>query len=64
MATLEVYYNDVPCARLSETGDGRLQFRYLGSWREAGHPAVSLALPLTKTVLEHAAVAPFVAAFR
>jgi HipA-like protein len=63
MTTLNVYFYNTHCARLSEGAGGALQFRYLESWLEAGQFPVSLRLPIEDVVYEHAQVAPFVAAF-
>ena len=63
MTTLNVYFHNTHCARLTEGAGGALQFQYLDSWLESGRPPVSLRLPVEDVVYEHAEVAPFVAAF-
>jgi serine/threonine-protein kinase HipA len=61
VSTLEVYFRDHHCARLTESTDGSLQFQYLDSWLEHGRVPVSLTLPLDSAVYSHEHTAPFVA---
>jgi len=61
MSTLEVYFRDSHCARLTQKANGDLQFQYLDDWLEHGRVPVSLTLPLNKAIYDHAATAPFVA---
>jgi len=63
MGTLNMYFRDVPCARLTEGPGGALQLQYLESWiQENGFP-VSTRLPVSQDTYEHEQVAPFVATF-
>ncbi len=62
MTTLNVYFNNTHCARLTESANGSLEFQYLESWLAAGRSPVSLRLPVEEVVYEHVQVAPFVAA--
>jgi len=61
MSTLEIYFRNTHCARLTENTDGTLQFQYLESWLEHGRVPVSLTLPLDQVIYAHEQVAPFVA---
>lgn len=61
MSTLDVYFRETHCARLTENANGHLQFQYLESWIEQGRVPVSLTLPLKKIIYEHEQTAPFVA---
>lgn len=61
MSTLEVYFRDSHCARLTQRANGDLQFQYLEAWLEHGRVPVSLTLPLNKAVYNHDKTAPFVA---
>ena len=63
MTTLNVYFHNTHCARLTEGAGGALQFQYLDSWLESERPPVALGLPVEDVVYEHGEVAPFVAAF-
>lgn len=63
MSSLDVYFGDLPCARLAEDAQGRLQLQYLDSWIEAQGIPVSVRLPVRQAPFEHQQVAPFVAAF-
>ena len=63
MPTLDVYFNNTPCARLTEGADGAMQFQYLEAWLQDEGLPVSLGLPVADAVYGQAAVAPFVAAF-
>jgi serine/threonine-protein kinase HipA len=61
MSTLEVYFRDTHCARLTENANGTLQFQYLDSWLEHHRIPVSLTLPLDRATYSHEQIAPFVA---
>jgi serine/threonine-protein kinase HipA len=63
MITLNVYFHNSHCARLTEGADGALQFQYLESWLENERLPVSLRLAVEDVVYEHGEVAPFVASF-
>jgi serine/threonine-protein kinase HipA len=63
MSTLDVYFREAKCARLSEDPQGRLQLRYLDTWIEQQGIPVSIRLPVRPEPCEHEQVAPFVAAF-
>ncbi len=63
MSTLNVYFRDIPCARLTEEPTGGLRLQYLDSWLgERGFP-VCTRMPVTGEVFGHEEVAPFVASF-
>jgi serine/threonine-protein kinase HipA len=61
MSTLDVYFRDTHCARLTEKANGLLEFQYLEAWLERGRVPVSLTLPLDKIIYDHEQTAPFVA---
>lgn len=61
MSTLEIYFRDSHCARLTQSPDGTLQFQYLDSWLKHGRVAVSLTLPLDQVIYSDKQVAPLVA---
>ena len=61
MSTLEIYFRNTHCARLTESTDGTLQFQYLDSWLEHGRVPVSLTLPLDQVIYSDEQVVPFVA---
>ena len=61
MSTLEIYFRNTHCARLTESTDGALQFQYLDSWLEHGRVPVSLTLPLDQVIYRDEQVVPFVA---
>lgn len=60
MSTLEIYFRDAHCARLTQETNGNLQFQYLDSWLEQGKVPVSLTLPLDKAIYPHEQTTPFV----
>ena len=61
MTTLNVYFRDTHCARLTQSTSGTLQFQYLESWLCRGAVPASLKLPLAEAVYGHEHTAPFVA---
>lgn len=63
MATLNVFFRQSPCARLTEGPGGVLEFQYLQSWIEKKALAVSTRLPIGPEPFGHERVAPFVASF-
>jgi serine/threonine-protein kinase HipA len=63
MSTLNVYFRDIPCARLTEEPGGALRLQYLESWIEEHGVPVCTRLPVTSDPFEHGQVAPFVASF-
>ena len=63
MSTLNVYFRDMPCAQLTESANGQLQFSYLDSWTEEGDFPVCTRLPFGPEPSDHETVAPFVASF-
>lgn len=63
MSTLNVYFGEIPCGRLSEGPGGALEFQYLPSWIDEQGFAVSVLFPLAPEPFGHERVAPFVASF-
>jgi len=63
MSTLDVYFQETPCARLNQNPDGVLQLQYRASWIDSGGMPVSTRLPVRELAYGHAEVAPFVASF-
>lgn len=63
MGTLNVYFRDFPCARLTEGPGGDLQLQYLESWIDERGAPVSVRFPVSQETYGHGQVAPFVASF-
>ena len=63
MATLNVYFRETPCGRLTEGPAGALEFRYLESWIEVRALPISTRLPVGPEPFGHERTAPFVASF-
>lgn len=63
MSVLSVYFQDDPCAQLTEDAQGRLAFRYLDTWVDGRSIPVSIRLPVSAESYSHEIVAPFVASF-
>ena len=63
MSTLNVYFQNTPCGKLTQGTSGTLQFKYLDTWLDEKQRQISILLPVSDQVFADEQVAPFVASF-